>query len=448
MLAGMSKDLIKNPAKWFVLETISNYLYDQLGALWKSTVMTALIAIVLRFYSTIPLDIRLIVGLFVLALAFFILERVIARRHNKQSSVVTSTAALGQATSTTEIATTDEQARNEIKRLQNDNEILQASISIQDKERESYKWLYELADQDKKFIDQRVKVIGCEIIGHDLLKELYVDFKFTIINASVYAVSIVEDSIKGDIYFNARILSKPNKIIENAARYFGHAEIKDFTVRQWLDRDEIADILNSSDDTDKFRLGGLDIMVKGGSDEAGVYPKKLNVYSLSHLSKPLRELCQKLDINILSASFRGFYPGGKISERGLRISINVEVTNPRPVRVTIQSFKLVTKINGIDYVAYAKEGEIRKGVEIHEGELLDWDSEKELDKGQELKNLNPSRGSVIILESKEPCGGWLQLDIESAGLGETKDLPATLVVIDTRGEEHPMECTLIYKSEG
>lgn len=304
-----------------------------------------------------------------------------------------------------------------------------------------YKWLHELADQDKKVIDQRVKVIGCEIIGHDLLKELYVDFKFTILNASVYAVSIDENSIKGDIYFNSRLLSKGNRIIENAARFSGHAEIKDFIVRQWFDRDEIGDILDSSDNADKFRLGGLDITVNGRSDDAGVYPKKLNVYSLSLPSKPLRDLYQKLDINILSASFNGFYPDGTYSDRGLRVHIKIRATNPRPVHVTIQSFKLATKINGIDYLAYAKEGEIRKG------ELLDWNHEKVIDEGQKLENLNPSRGSLIVLEPKEFCEGWLQFDIDDVGFDEPQELSATLAVIDTRDEEHPMKCTLTYNSE-
>jgi hypothetical protein len=91
MLARMPKDLIKKPAKWFALETIGNFLYEQIGAVWRSAIMIAVVTASIRIYTATPLDIRLIIGLFVFALVFFTLDRVVARRHNKQSGMVTGT---------------------------------------------------------------------------------------------------------------------------------------------------------------------------------------------------------------------------------------------------------------------------------------------------------------------------------------------------------------------
>ncbi len=95
------------------------------------------------------------------------------------------------------------------------------------------------------------------------------------------------------------------------------------------------------------------------------------MYGFSLPTKQLRELYQKLDVTILSASFHEFFEGGTSEAGGLRISLNVSIRNPRPVDVTIQKFKPVTKLNGKDYVAHAKDGEIRAG------EVLDWDNEME-----------------------------------------------------------------------
>lgn len=332
-----------------------------------------------------------------------------------------------------------ENASNLYEITRRDNDALQMSLASKINDLESNKWLIDIADQDRKFIEQRVYVIKHEILRHDLLKELYVDFNFTILNASVYGVFIDEDSIKGDIYFNARLLSKRNKMLENMARYCGHAEVKDFVIRQWLDREEIADILNSSDDADRFRFSSLHIPIKGNSDEDRVYPKELRVYGLSLPTKQLRELYQKLDINVLSTSFSGYYQDGKLSNRGLRINVNVSIRNPRPVRVTIRNFKLATKLKEKGFVADAKDGVIR------EGEVYDWDNETVMFEGSELQNLIPASESLVSLESKECCEGWLQFDMPNTGYDEPQELPATLVLVDTRDDEHPVDCTLVYR---
>jgi hypothetical protein len=302
------------------------------------------------------------------------------------------------------------------------------------------KWLHELAEQDKRFIDQRVVLVSHELFRHDLLKELYVDFKFSILNASVYSIGIDEDSLKGDIYFNMRLLSKRNKLMENEARHCRHADTKDFVIRQWLEKEEIAEILQSSNDSDEFRFNHLGITIRGSSKEDGVNPKKLNVYGRGFPANPLRELYRKLKMNIISANFNSFYPREIFTERGLRVNVNVMMTNPRPVSIHIQSFKLVTTIKGKEYTAFAKTGDIR------EGEIRSWESGEIEFEGKPLANLNVERDSLLTLEPNASVDGWLQFDIQDVGYEEPSELPSTLLVIDSRDDIHHANCVLMYKN--
>lgn len=46
--------------------------------------MAAIVALALRFYNTVPPDVRVIIGLFVIALVFLTIERLISKRRNRQ----------------------------------------------------------------------------------------------------------------------------------------------------------------------------------------------------------------------------------------------------------------------------------------------------------------------------------------------------------------------------
>ncbi len=97
------KSLIPNPTgkpiaagkgalRWFYKETFGNWVYDQLGVLGRSAVMTTTFALVVRFVTTIPVDLLLIGALFVAALVFFSLQRLLNKRRNAQpvSAVIES----------------------------------------------------------------------------------------------------------------------------------------------------------------------------------------------------------------------------------------------------------------------------------------------------------------------------------------------------------------------
>lgn len=304
------------------------------------------------------------------------------------------------------------------------------------------KWLHDIADNDDRFLDKYVKVTECEIVGHELLHTApYVDFKLTVLNASVYTVGI-DDIIKGDTYIHAQLLSKEVKMIENPARHCAHGESKHFILRQWLSREEVAVILNASDGADDFRLSRLEVMIKNTSIESKFSPKRLEMHGLRLSSKQLRESYRKLDIKINQAKFKGGGYFGGLDDRFLIVSIQVSVTNPRPTRLAVQGFRLSGKIDGRDYgkefVVYAQAGE------IYLGRVIDEEGAVQIS-GRPLENLYPSQGSLMIIESLQSDEGWLQFVIKDGiGFEEPSQLPAELAVIDTTGEEHRAQCTLNY----
>lgn len=368
-------------------------------------------------YKTIPLGVGVFLGI---ALGTNLLSLIIVR-HNRNRKV-------------------DQGKGDKTSAVKAESQVPSNNVTVIEECHE--KWLHEIADNDNRFLDKYIKVEACEIVGHELLHTApHVDFKFTVLNASVYTISL-EDSVKGDIYLDSQLLSKEVKMIENPARHCAHGESKHFILRQWLSREEVAGILNASDGADDFRLSRLEMMIRNISLESENNPKKLDLYGLRLSSKPLRELYRKLDIKITQAKFKGGGYFGGLDDRFLVVSIEVSITNPRSKRVAIQGFRLLGKIDGKDYskdyVVYAQTGE------IYLGRVIDEEGGVQI-KGRPLTNLNPSQDSPLIIEPLQSVDGWLQFIIKDGiGFEEPSQLPTELIVIDVTGEEHRAQCLLNY----
>jgi hypothetical protein len=80
---------LKKPFKWLAKETLSNWIYDILGTLWRSAVMTAVIAAVIHYWGEMNPTLRLITALFVCALAFFILQLLVGKWRTRQLNPAT-----------------------------------------------------------------------------------------------------------------------------------------------------------------------------------------------------------------------------------------------------------------------------------------------------------------------------------------------------------------------
>lgn len=299
------------------------------------------------------------------------------------------------------------------------------------------KWLHQIADNDKRFIEQYVKIEKCEIVGHDFLhKAPYVDFKITILNASVYVIYI-EGPVKGDIRFDSQLLSKDMKVIENPARYIEHGKANYFIVRQWLSKEEVDCILSAAEDYDEFRFTGMEIMIKCRFPETDMEPKRLDVFGLMLSSKPLRDLHKRLDISIQHAGYRGHW---NLAENWRRLLVNLQVSivNTRTAPIAIHDFKLSAKIKNTNYEASAEDGE------IHERRKLTEQGEERFE-GQLLTNLNPDGSSFLRIAPNDNREGWLQFVLIPSPLDiEDGEIPATLTFTDSDGETHSAECRLTY----
>ncbi|MDT5156477.1 MAG: hypothetical protein QOH51_834 [Acidobacteriota bacterium] len=316
----------------------------------------------------------------------------------------------------------------------------------------SDRWLHELADNDRRFIDNFVTLLTCEIGRHDLVHELYVEFKFTILNASVYAVEI-NDDVKGDVYLNTRLLSKDLKMAKDSIRYFRHGESGSFMIRQWLSSEEVKDFLGGSNKAGQFRLTGLEVVIKGQSPNSNLIPKNVQVYGLSVSGQSLWDLYQEIGIEIEQATFTAYWDfpvsGATPELRGLLINMHVLVINPRPVQLTIRSFRLTVKIKGKDYAADAEAGAV-----LYEDRIIKEGGE--ILRGQKFGNLNPPLNRTLTIEARKECGGQLQFilqgtsleaiqkplleDFSRMSLEDVKfSLPATLVISNASGETHRSE---------
>lgn len=302
----------------------------------------------------------------------------------------------------------------------------------------SEKWIHELADNDRRFIENYVKVESCDIVGHDLLNELYVDFKLSILNASVHTIRI-DDTIEGDIYFNTRLLRNPIKKIENPARHIRHGDSQHLIIRQWLSSEEVGHILSASEDDGKFILSSLVISIRGVSSDNEVFPKKLKTYGLAVPNKPLLDVYRKIEIEIKQATFRGHWRFGTIDWRKLFILINVRIINTRSIQLAVEKIMLSANIEGEDCEAYAADDRV-----IYESRSYTEEGEEILE-GQKFDNLKPASDSLMMIQPKTTCEGWLQFFLTPLDVEKGDELPATLTLIDIKGEKHSIELRLKYK---
>ncbi len=278
--------------------------------------------------------------------------------------------------------------------------------------------------------------LRCEIFQHELFQLApYVVFKITILNASVYPISIAEDSVKGNVYLGSQMLSKDVKIIENSARYCDHGKSDYFLLSLWLSAEEVACVLNAPDDADAFRLGHLDIFIKGGSPEHNIESKKLGLYGVSLSSKPLREHHPKLKIEIQRNELRDFFDLSKGNdwEVGCYINMRIALENPRLQPAEIQSFRLRVGVGDKQQTKRAEAGEIsdRRGI--------DTDGTVRI-VGTKLSNLN--RQPLSVEQDSPPLSGDLQFIFMGVLVDEIDDSNATLIITDVKGEEHRSDFVL------
>lgn len=137
------------------------------------------------------------------------------------------------------------------------------------------KWLHDIAESDKKNLQNAVLVEDCEI-NYQLSDQVpTIEFTFYIFNGSVYTI-IIDSSIKGEVGWRKKPLSGETKMLGTPPKNIPQKSREKFTVCQWVNREE-ADSISKANwpATDYFYFSNLKIGIRGGDDFSDVQPGQL-----------------------------------------------------------------------------------------------------------------------------------------------------------------------------
>jgi hypothetical protein len=152
----------------------------------------------------------------------------------------------------------------------------------QNSEHTSDPHIEEIADYQRKTLRRYVLVENCEINSSSLSEgKLYIEFIFNLVNYSMYYVSIpmVEgEPVKGSIRFKGDMLSGEAKLSANEVKNCPPHSRKLFIIRQWISRDEAAEISQALEKSGNlFDFSEADVYVSGGDKHPNVETDKLDL---------------------------------------------------------------------------------------------------------------------------------------------------------------------------
>lgn len=277
------------------------------GAMLSTSILTSL----LHWLQSIPLNLQLILSLFILSLFLLAAAYFFARRQPGVQIVTTPAPGLRQdgeqplleESSSAEV----QQLRDRVEELEGqiyelgsenialvkqgdaaikhheqvrrDNDALQMSLIKKSDYIESNKWLYEIAERDKREIDKYV-VAKDPVVFYAGLRDDYPYFviTFKVFNYSVYPISIDSKDVKGSIYRNDKELSGNLKMEGDVINLPRDGNHWDLAVKQWVDPREAELLVNPLLDI-HLKFDRLIIIIKGGEGTSGIEPKRLRLPS-------------------------------------------------------------------------------------------------------------------------------------------------------------------------
>ena len=153
---------------------------------------------------------------------------------------------------------------------------------------EEYKWLHELAEQEKRNISRYVYINFREVqyLGLEELSP-YVEIVFDIINASIYVITIDRNIEDGAVHLNSARLNPKQTEILGPLQYISRndrGEQKVLIIKQWLSPTE-AERIKHPQPGDKFYFGSLRLIVKGADETKGVTAQRLSLPSSIDISE-------------------------------------------------------------------------------------------------------------------------------------------------------------------
>lgn len=160
------------------------------------------------------------------------------------------------------------------------------------------------------------------------------------------------------------------------------------------------------------------------------------MFGLKVPSRRLRELSQKLNIEIRRVDLTGYWILSKAQRIGSQVNIQVSVENPRIVDVEVREFRLTINAGGQMHTRSAEEGEIYDTDRVEEdGEV------KHAEPRLENLNVRP----LVVGKGQSIDGGWLKFIFPDLLPKQAETYGARLTVVDAKGEEHAAEFSLKYE---
>lgn len=218
---------------------------------------TGALSALIRYLSAIPLDVWLIIGIFILSFIFVGSAAAIARRGRRATQ------------SEAEVVPADADAEKSIEALR--------------EAEQKYAWLGEMADAQAREIDKYViveRVLLCDVRLTDPIQIPYVEFWLDIYNMSVYDIVIHKDRIEGRIKFRLTDLLEGKEIIHHLDSIPPSSRVN-LTIKQRLSPTEINLISRYGSGTEEleshFSLQGIGITIGGITKFPQVERKRLSL---------------------------------------------------------------------------------------------------------------------------------------------------------------------------
>jgi hypothetical protein len=142
--------------------------------------------------------------------------------------------------------------------------------------------LYKIADYQRKTLRRYALVEKCEIDSAPLSQgKRYVEFAFSVMNYSMYYVSIPMSKdvvLEGSILFKGDKLSGGAKLVMNEVKDCPPQSSRSFKIRQWVSSDEAADILETLKTSGNlFDFTEAEVYVSGGDKHPDVEVDRLDL---------------------------------------------------------------------------------------------------------------------------------------------------------------------------
>lgn len=290
-------------------------------------------------------------------------------------------------------------------------------------------WLHELADAQSSEIRAwvRLEPANCRLETSDLFRaKPYIDFRIVVCNFSVFKVSLTQ--LHGVIDYDGRPLSGDVHWVDNGITKLPPGERADAVIR--LSLDDPADVLRLRNVDNTFALDNVKARIE---TEPPTEIKDLGLSCRSLGVERIRAQYPRLTMKIGNVGIKGYFDKASdhLEKLGSIVNVNLALENTRNTSLVIDQFKLITLVDGRHVVAQV--GEIRELPILVNGQIEQT--------GNRLDN-NLNQCPLRAEPRDNSLQGYLQFIVRDVSTPRIRGTGATVIAIDSTGEEHPISFNL------